>query len=248
MNKNLKNVKSFNAFHNINEGGSFRAPANAKRIFGIGTKVLEDLKNLLSAISKVNVADVVDVKVAATDLQKSLSMMLTRYIKPHADKKTNESISIKEPKTAKEVLSIAETTMANLKLLKGELAEVSPTPEFIEILHEDVPALMSDLKVLIALVKPIASKANELFHGTDSGVGQSGGAGSKTVGKFMTKVGAKFGNKADILTRYLDSKVEDKTIDQAQANEIERILSVKINKMNKEQIHKLVDTEIEGYK
>ena len=64
------------------------------------------------------------------------------------------------------------------------------------------------------------SKNEELFHGYGSSKGEGGGIGSETANKVFRKIGKFFGNKSDILSDYLASKVDAKEITQGESDSI----------------------------
>lgn len=90
-------------------------------------------------------------------------------------------------------------------------------------------------------------KNEELFHGYTS-KGEGGGIGSKTADKVFRKIGKFFGNTADILNDYLADKVEGGEITSAESNKLFDILEYRCRDKKTEEIHSLVDAEIEKMK
>jgi len=90
---------------------------------------------------------------------------------------------------------------------------------------------------------------DEALHGYGNAAGQSGGAGTKTVGKIMTKIGSIFGSPVDKLHTVLDSKVEANEITQQDSKRIFDILypEVKSKKIASSDIESAVQNAISQY-
>jgi hypothetical protein len=92
------------------------------------------------------------------------------------------------------------------------------------------------------------SKNEELFHGYGSSKGEGGGIGSKTADKIFRKVGKFFGNKSDILSDYLASKVDDGEITQGESDQIFGMLEYSVEDKKEPEIISMVDDKISEMK
>jgi hypothetical protein len=85
-------------------------------------------------------------------------------------------------------------------------------------------------------------KNEEFFHGkAGSGHGEQG---LNWLDKAFTWLGDKFGMEVDILSRYLQSKVDGGQIEESESESIAKRLLTRVGGKSREEIQSMVDSEI----